>query len=74
MIGRFIVVDPTVNDGAPTFQGAVVPVTEVLEEVAPEIPWDAIVARREGLVTWDALAEAVRLAAASLSVHAGALL
>jgi uncharacterized protein (DUF433 family) len=68
-IGRFIVVDSAVNNGAPTFQGTVVPVTEVLNEVARETPWDVIVARREGLVSRDAIAEAVRLAGELLVKH-----
>jgi uncharacterized protein (DUF433 family) len=68
-IGRFIVVDPAVNNGAPTLQGTVVPVTEVLEEVAQETTWDVIVARREGLVTREAIAEAVRLAGELLAKH-----
>jgi uncharacterized protein (DUF433 family) len=69
-IGRFIVVDPAVNHGAPTFRGTVVPVSEILEEVAQETPWDLIFARREGLVSREALAEAIRLAGDTLSIHA----
>lgn len=68
MIGRLIV-DPAVNNGAPTFQGTVVPVTEVLAEVAQETPWDVIVTRREGLVSREAIAEAVRLAGELLAKH-----
>lgn len=69
-VGRFIVVDPAVNNGSPTFRGTVVPVAEVLEEVAQETPWDVIVARREGLISRDAIAEAVRLAGELLAKHA----
>lgn len=61
-IGRYIVADPRVCHGKPTFRGTRVFVSDVLEQVERGMPWDTIVEEWEGRVPQEAIAEAVRLA------------
>ena len=62
MIGRYIVSDPEVCHGKPTFRGTRIMVWQVLEEVADGMVWDAIEDEWRGRVTKDAIANAIRLA------------
>ena len=68
-LGRYIVVDPTVCHGKPTFRGTRILVADVLEQVAQGIAWEAIVADWRGDISRDAIAEAVRLAREVLLMH-----
>ena len=61
-LGRFIVADPRVCHGQPVFKGTRILVADVLELVASGMPWETIVEEWAGVVTIDAIAEAVRLA------------
>jgi uncharacterized protein (DUF433 family) len=71
MIGRFIVADPEICHGKPTFRGTRVLVSDVLEQVASGESWQHIEAQWKGSVPADAIAEAVRLASQALLDHAG---
>jgi uncharacterized protein (DUF433 family) len=62
MIWRFIVADPAICHGQPTFRGTRVLVADVLEQVAAGIAWEAIVEEWRGSVCADAISEAMRLA------------
>ena len=62
IIGRFIVADPAICHGQPTFLGTRILVADVLEQVASGIAWDTIVEEWRGNVSSDAISEAVRLA------------
>jgi uncharacterized protein (DUF433 family) len=62
LLGRYIVADPEICHGKPTFLGTRVMVAQVLTQVAKGMPWDAITADWRGAVTRDAIAEAVKLA------------
>lgn len=42
-IGRYIVVDPTISHGKPTFRGTRILVADVLEQVANGMAWEAII-------------------------------
>ena len=61
-MGRFIVADPKVCHGKPTFKGTRVMVFQVLEQVAYGTPWERIVWSWRGKVPMEAITEAVRLA------------
>ena len=63
-IGRYIVIDPEVCHGKPTFQGTRIMVSQVLEMVASGIAWKAIIEQYHGSITKEAIAEAVSLAGA----------
>ncbi|MGH2585253.1 MAG: DUF433 domain-containing protein [Dehalococcoidia bacterium] len=69
-IGQYIVLDPAVCLGAPTFRGTHITVADVLDRVADNDKWDAIVEHHEGAITIEAIAEAVRLAGNVFTEHA----
>jgi len=62
LIGRYIVTDPEICHGKPTFRGTRILVAHVLEMVADGIAWETIVQEWRGNVTKEAIAEAVQLA------------
>ncbi len=63
-IGRYIVIDPEICHGKPTFRGTRIMVSQVLEMVASGIAWKAIIEQYHGSITKEAIAEAVSLAGA----------
>ena len=50
-MGRYMVSDPEICHGKPTFLGTRIMVTQVLKQVAKGMPWDAITADWRGMVT-----------------------
>jgi uncharacterized protein (DUF433 family) len=70
LLGRFMVADPEICHGKPTFLGTRIIVAQVLKQVAKGMPWDAIAAEWRGAVTSDAIAEAVELAQRTFEDHA----
>lgn len=69
-MGRYIVTDPTICHGRPTFRGTRVLVSDVLEQVASGLAWESIVEDWRGSITEDAIKEAVDLASQALLKHA----
>jgi len=69
-LGRYIVVDPAICHGKPTFRGTRILVADVLEQVANGMAWEAIIEEWRGALTKEAIAEAVRLAREALVTHA----
>ncbi len=69
-LGRYIVIDPNICHGEPTFRGTRVMVKHVLEQVIEGMSWDAIVQEWRGSVSKDAIAEAVQLASKAFLEHA----
>ena len=61
-LGKYIVTDPEVCHGQPTFQGTRILVRTVLEMVAEGTDWDTIVKRWGGRITKKEIGEAVSLA------------
>ncbi len=70
MIGRFIVTDPEICHGKPTFRGTRIMVWQVLEQVANGMAWETIEEEWRGKVSRDAIAEAIRLASQAFLEHA----
>ncbi len=68
-LGRQIVVDSSICHGKPVFRGTRVLVSDVLEQVATGMSWDAIVAEWNGNLTKEAISEAVVLASQALLRH-----
>jgi uncharacterized protein (DUF433 family) len=60
MIGRYIVTDPAICHGEPTFRGTRILVADVMEQVAGG--W-------RGNISSDAISEAVRLASQAFRDH-----
>ena len=58
-LGRYIVADPKICHGKPTFIGTRIMVWQVIEQVSEGMAWDEIVADLRGSVTKDAIAEAI---------------
>ena len=69
-MGRFIVTDPDICHGKPTFSGTRVLVSDVLEQVASGMAWETIVEEWNNSVTKDAIQEAVQLASQAFIKHA----
>jgi uncharacterized protein (DUF433 family) len=69
-IGRFVVTDPEICHGRPTFRGTRILVADVLEQVAVGTAWETIVSEWRGDVSADAISEAVRLASEAFRDHA----
>jgi uncharacterized protein (DUF433 family) len=68
-IGRFVVADPAICHGKPTFRGTRILVADVLEQVAEGVAWETIIEEWRGDVPLDALSEAVRLASQAFRDH-----
>lgn len=65
-LGNYIVADPEICHGAPTFRGTRIMVWQILEQVAKGRPWDDIVQVWGGKVSKDAIAEALHLTSFTL--------
>jgi uncharacterized protein (DUF433 family) len=61
-LGRFIVIDPDVCHGKPTFAGTRIMVEQILKQVAGGEDWDEIVTEWRGSIAKEAIGEAVDLA------------
>jgi uncharacterized protein (DUF433 family) len=60
-IGRFMVSDPSICNGQPTFRGTRILVADVLQKAAMGMDWNAIAENWGGELSTHAIAEAVRL-------------
>ena len=60
-LGRFIEINPAVCHGQPVFRGTRILVSDVLEQVASGMAWEAITEEWRGSVASEAIAEAIRL-------------
>ena len=72
-LGQYIVADPAICHGKPTFKGTRIMVWQVLDELAHGMTPDKIVAAWGGKVSRDAIAESVQLARESLLDERGRL-
>jgi len=70
LLGRYIVADPRICHGKPTFRGTRIMVSQVLEQVALGMDWESIAERWEGSIAKEAIAEAVRLSGQAFLEHA----
>ena len=61
IIGRYIVSDPEICHGKPTFRGTRILVADVLEQIADGLAWETIVEEWRNSIDYAAIAEAVRL-------------
>jgi uncharacterized protein (DUF433 family) len=62
LIDRYVVTDPEIGHGQPTFRGTRILVADVMEQVAGGVAWETIVEGWRGDVSPGAISEAVRLA------------
>jgi uncharacterized protein (DUF433 family) len=66
-LGQYVVSDPHICHGTPTFIGTRIMVDQVLELVAAGTAWEEIIAEYGGAIKRAAIAEAVRLAGRSFA-------
>lgn len=59
-LGCYVVIDSAACHGQPTFRGTRILVSDVLEQVASGMAWEAIIEEWRGALTKEAMAEAVR--------------
>jgi len=67
IMGRYIVADPRICHGKLTFKGTRIFVEDVLEMVAQGLSWDYIIEQWNGLISKNAIKEAVILSKESLA-------
>lgn len=70
MLGRYIVTDPNICHGKPTFHGTRIMVWQVLDQLSNGMSWDTIVEEWRGSLTKEAIAEVVRLSSKAFIEHA----
>jgi uncharacterized protein (DUF433 family) len=70
LMGHYIVTDPAICHGRPTFRGTRIMVRQVLDMVASGLAWETIVEQCHHSVTEEAIAEAVSLASKAFLEHA----
>ena len=70
LMGRYIVTDPAICHGQPTFRGTRIMVWQALDMVASGLAWETIVEEWRGSVSQEAIAEAVQLASRAFLEHA----
>ena len=68
-ISRYIVSDPKICHGKPTFRGTRIKVAQILEQIASVAAWDTVIQEWRGSVSRDAIAEAVLLASRAFADH-----
>lgn len=73
-LGRYVVANPAICHGQLTFRGTRVLVADVLDQVASDMAWEAIIEEWSHTLTKDAIGEAVRLAREALLSHKDELL
>jgi uncharacterized protein (DUF433 family) len=69
ILGRYIISDPSICHGEPTFRGTRILVKDVLEQIESGMAWEAIMEEWQGTLTREAIADAVHLARKALSVY-----
>ena len=68
-LGRYIVADPEICHGKPTFRGTRIMVWQVLDMLARGLAWETIVEECHNSITKDAIAEAVKLSGEAFLKH-----
>jgi len=68
-MGRYIVTDPEICHGKPTFRGTRILVADVLEQIADGLAWETIIEEWRGSIGNEAIAEAVRLSRQAFLEH-----
>jgi uncharacterized protein (DUF433 family) len=70
LLGQYIVTDPKICHGKPTFRGTRIMVFQVLEMVATGMAWETIIEQCHNSITKEAISQAVFLASKVFAEHA----
>ncbi len=73
ILGQYIVADPRICHGKPTFRGTRVMVWQVLEMLEEGLDWDTILSNFRNSFPKEAIAEAIRLSGIAFVRHADEL-
>jgi uncharacterized protein (DUF433 family) len=68
--GRYIISDPNICHGKPTFRGTRILVADVLEQIADGLDWETIIEEWQKSISNEAIAEAVSLSRQAFLEHA----
>ena len=68
-LGKYIVADPKICHGQPTFKGTRILVKAILEQLEDGFSWDEIIYEWDDKINKDAIREAIHLAALCLENH-----
>ena len=60
LVGRYIITDPNICHGKPTFRGTRIFVEDVLEQISSGMAWESIIEEWHGSISNEAIAEAVK--------------
>ena len=69
LYGRYIISEPKICHGKPTFRGTRILVADVLEQVADGLDWETIIQEWRENITKEAIAEAVTLSREAFLKH-----
>lgn len=70
LLGRYVVADPKICHGKPTFRGTRIMVWQVLEMLAEGLAWETIIEECHNSISKEAIAEAIRLSGEAFLKHA----
>jgi len=70
-LGKYVVADPRICHGKPTYKGSRVMVWQVLEALEDGETWEEIMNAWRGAVTREAIAETIRLARTAMLSPSG---
>ncbi len=69
LLGDYVIVDPEICHGNPTFRGTQIRVIDVLDQIAAGLAWETIIEAWRGRITKEAIAEAVKLVRQAFLKH-----
>ena len=69
LVGRYIITDPNICHGKPTFRGTRIFVEDVLEQISSGMAWESIIEEWHGSISNEAIAEALQLASRAFIEH-----
>ena len=67
--GKYIIADPLICHGKPTFRGSRIMVWQILDMLAEGMSWDAVTEAWGGRVPREAIAETLRAAGGVFKLH-----
>ncbi|MGR3319376.1 MAG: DUF433 domain-containing protein [Candidatus Anammoxibacter sp.] len=70
IFGRYIISDPKICHGKPTFRGTRIMVSQIMEQIANGMAWETIIEEWRGSITKEAIAEVIRIANQAFLEHA----
>lgn len=70
LLGRYIITDPRICHGQPTFRGTRIMVWQVLEMIGRGMAWETVIEECHHCIKREAIAEAMQLSSEAFLRHA----